>query len=173
MDKKIATVRLTDLTEGKSLFESQGISIVKVTHDGKVKKLEIPIKSSGISELVDTFQKKAPQPPGKKCKVEVGSEQAVDMGIGKTQYVYLSDYTDADYLEQKEKHDSDLRIKIVLHGLDVPIKDKEGNLVEDDDKKLEIMKGMGITGEQFTQIVDDISLLTKWEDKKESDFLQR
>ena len=153
MDREIGVVKLTDLTEGKSLFESKGVSIVKVTHNGEVKKLEIPIKSSGISELVDTFRKKAPQPPGKKCKVEAGSEQAISMGIGKTQYVYLSDYTDSDYLDQKEKHDSDLGIKIVLHGLDVPIKDKEGNVVDDDDKKLEIMKGMGITGEQFSQIL--------------------
>jgi len=171
--EEVAVVRLNELKEGESPFESRGVSFVKVTHNGKAKKLEIPIKSSGISELVDSFQKLAPQPPAKKCKVEAGSELARDLGIITTQWVYLSDFTDEDYLKTKRKHDSNLGMKIVLCGLDLPMLDVNGNVIKDDEKKVEVLRAMGITGEQFTQIVDDISLLTKWEDSNESDFLQR
>lgn len=174
MDKKdITLVRLNELKEGDSPFESRGVSTVKVTHGGVVKKLEIPIKSSGISELVDAFQRKVPTPPAKKCKVEAGTDQAIDLGVTTTQWVYLSDFADEDYQESLKEHNSNLGMKIVLHGLDVPILDKEGKAIEDGEKKIEVLKGMGITGEQFTQIVDDVSLLTKWEDENESDFLQR
>ena len=171
--KEVATVRLNELKEGESPFESRGMSVVKVTHGGEVKRLEIPIKSSGISELVDSFQRKAPTPPAKKCKVEAGSEQATDLGINTTQWVYLSDFADEGYQEELRKHNSNLGMKIVLNGLDVSILDKDGTPITDDEQKVVVLKGMGITGEQFTQIVDDISLLTKWEDENESDFLQR
>lgn len=165
------TIDLTELAEGRSLFESKGFSLVKVTHEGKTKALKIPIKSSGISELIDTFQNQAPTAPGRKAKVEKGSDMASDLGISKTQWVWISDYSDPDYIEAKQKYDSDLGIEIVLHGIDLPIKDREGNVVTERSKKISILRGMGISSEQFSQIVKDISSLTKWEDEKEDDFL--
>ena len=170
---QIETITLTEISETNSPFESSGYSEVKVTHNGVVKKLKIPIKSSGISQLVDSFKSNEPQPPGRKCKVEVGTDIAKDLGITKTQWVFLSDYSDTDYIKEKEKHESDLGMLIVLKGINMTIKDKDGNVVDDDKKKIEILRNIGMTGEQFSQIVRDIGLLTRWEDEKETDFLQR
>ena len=174
------TVRLEELVEGSSIFESKGISYVKVTQlakgrDGEaeqtVRRMAIPIKSTGVSELIDEFRRKAPRPPDKKCLVHPDDEVGKDMKITKKQWVYLPDFTDADYLEAREKYESELGLKIVLKGIDLPIKDRAGQLIEDPDKKIDVLKGMGLTGEQFSQLVKDIQLLTKWEEEQTDDFL--
>ena len=63
--------------------------------------------------------------------------------------------------------------QIVLMGLAVNIKDQAGNIVQDSDKKVEIMQNIGLTGNHFSQLVEDISSLTAWQEAEENDFLQR
>jgi 2-hydroxychromene-2-carboxylate isomerase len=87
--------------------------------------------------------------------------------------VKVLDTTDEAYLEGREKYETMLGLKIVLRGINMPIKDAEGNVVEDEDKKIEILRGAGLTGHQFSQLVEDITNLTRWEEEKEDDFLQR
>jgi len=168
---RIETLNIEELVEGSDLFKSRGISYLKVTKNGVVKRLAIPIKSSGVSELIDEFKKKAPQPPVIFTVVTPDSEIGKELKLTRKQHVKTFDLTDENYLEEREKYETDLGLKIVLQGIAVPIKDKEGNVVEDDDKKLEILRNMGITGEQFTQLVRDIRLLTMWEEEREEDFL--
>ena len=48
---------------------------------------------------------------------------------------------------------------------------QEGKDIEDEDRKIEVLRSMGISGEQFTQLVDDISSLTKWQEDRDEDFL--
>ena len=71
-----------------------------------------------------------------------------------------------------DKYETELGLKILLKGLDLVLKDKEGNIIEDDDRRIEILKSQGITGEHFTQIIRDIRKLTAWEEENEDDFLE-
>jgi len=62
-------------------------------------------------------------------------------------------------------------LRIVMQGIAVPIKDKEGNVIEDRDKKLAALKQMGLTGEHFSQMVRDIQSLTQWSEEEKTRFL--
>ena len=42
--------------------------------------------------------------------------------------------------------------------------------VEDDNERINILKEMGLSGEQFSQIVEDITSLTKWTDEEAAHF---
>jgi len=169
--KAIETIDVNELIEGNKIFESRGHSLLRVTYDGTKKNLRIPIKSSGVSELIDEFNKKAPQPPAEKCLVEPGTPMGNDLGIIKKQWVFLSNYADPDYVKAKEDHDSNLGIMIVMRGLDMDIKDKDGTVIEDTGRKVKALRAMGLSGNHFTQLVEDINSLTRFVEEKESDFL--
>ncbi len=169
--KKIKTVRVTEFRSGKQIFKSTGISSVKVTDNNEVVKYDIPIESTGISELIESFQDKAPIPPSKKCLVLPDSDIGKEMGITQKKWVYLPDFTDEDYIRKREEHGSDLGIALVLKGMAVPIKDNEGKEVTDKDKKIKILREMGMSSEQFTQLASDITSLTKWTEEEKSSFL--
>ncbi|MBW8001773.1 MAG: hypothetical protein FVQ80_07085 [Planctomycetes bacterium] len=171
--EEMKTVRLEELVEGSSLFQSKGVSTIKVTRDGVKEAIEIPIRSSGIAELVDAFSKETPTPPSINVLVKPDDEIGQELKLVKKQWVQILDVTDKAYREELDKHNSDLGMKIVLKGIDVVFKDDNGTVVDDDDRKVEILKGQGITGEQFSQIVEDISNLTKWEEDREDAFLEQ
>lgn len=166
----IKEISVNELVEDSLVFESKGISRVKVTRDGEVHALLFPIRSTGVSELVDTYSKKAPMPPVINEVVMPDSPIGKQLGLPRKMHVKTFDLTDRTYLERKEKHDQNLGIAILLQGLDMVIKDKGGNVVENSDKKIEILRGMKMSGDQFMQIVRDIESLTKWDEEREADF---
>ena len=177
--KKIKRKRITELRRGDNIFLSKGISEVKVTQ--RVEEgnevfneetcLEIPIKSSGISELIDDFNRKAPQPPVKKQLIEPDSEVGNQMNLSRKEWVLMPDFSDKKYIEDKQEHNSNLGIAIVLAGLDFPLLDEDGKELTDSDEKIKMLKAQGLSGTQFTQIVEDITGLTKWQEKSKKDFL--
>ena len=169
--ESIPTIALEELREGNSMFESTGTSHIKVTHGGEVKRLAIPIKSSGVSELVDEFNRQAPQAPKIYKVVHPNDEAYSELRLTKKQHVQTFDLTDSDYLSALEKHNTNLGLKIVLKGLNMPIKDKEGKAIEGEDRKIDVLRSMGISGEQFSKLVEDISSLTKWQEDRDDDFL--
>ena len=170
----IKIVDLDQLTEGNRVFESQGVSHLKVTYKGEVVKISIPIKSSGVSEMIDEFEKdKKPQPPKKRELIKKDSDLGKELRLARNEYGWVFDFTDEGYIEVMDEYSRDLGLKIVMMGLDLPFKDKAGEDVEDDEKRLEILKGMGLTGEHLTKLVDDIQSLTQWQEDKENDFLER
>ena len=59
-----------------------------------------------------------------------------------------------------------------MHGLAIAIKDKEGNVLEDNNKKIDALKRAGMSANQFQQIVDDITSLTKWTEEAMKSFLE-
>ncbi|MFH1623547.1 MAG: hypothetical protein ABID54_00135 [Pseudomonadota bacterium] len=164
-------IKITELTEGSPIFESNGISKVKVTKAGKIQALVFPICSTGVSELIDTYTSKAPQPPVINQVVEPNSDVGKQLKLSRRQHVKTLDFSDPAYLEAKEKHDQDLGLAIMLQGLDVPIKNKKGEEIADKGQKLAVLKGLGMTGDQFMQIVEDIQDLTKWKEDQEDSFL--
>jgi len=170
--KKIKKKRITSLRRGDKIFLSNGISEIKVTNSNEVICLEIPIKSSGISELIDDFNRNAPTPPIKKELVKPDSKIGNQMGLTRKEWMFLPDLSDKKYQELKQEHDSDLGIAIVLAGLDFPILDEKDKEIEDKNEKITILKEMGMSSTQFTQLVEDITNLTKWEEKEKANFLK-
>jgi len=167
----IETIELSELVEGNPIFESTGISYLKVTIDGVARRVPIKIKSSGVSELIDEMRKKAPKPPIINVVVRPDDPAFRELGLSRKQHVKTFDLTDPEYLETQAKWQSDMGLQIVLKGIDLPFKDREGILIEDADRKVILLRKMGLTGEQFTQLVRDIQSLTKWQEEKDNDFL--
>jgi len=170
--ERINIRRIEVFQEGENVFTSNGISRVKVTKDGEIIAIEIPIKSTGISEIVDRFNKKAPQPPLMDVLVEPEDKLGRELNLTKKKWIKMPNFGDPDYIKAKEKHETDLGMKILMTGLAVELRDKEGNTVEDEEKKLEIMKSMGMTGDQFSKIVDDITSLTRWREEEQVQLLE-
>ena len=168
----IQTVDLDQLVEGNRIFDSKGFSHLKVTHKGQVRRLVIPIKSNGVSEMIDEFERsKKPTPPKKRELVKKDSDTGREMRLTKNEWVWVHDLTDEAYVADTEKYQRELGLKMVMMGLDLPIRDKEGNEIVDDDRRLQILKEMGLTGEHLNQLVGDIQSLTQWQEDKETDFL--
>ena len=168
---QIKTVKITELKKGESVFKSTGVSKIKVTQNGEVTCLEIPIHSTGISELIDTFQDRAPRPPTKNVLVKPDDEIGREMKLAKNQWMKLPDLTDPEYLTAMDEHNSNLGTAIVMRGIAVDIKDDEGNILTNNQEKIKIMKEMGMSGEQFSQIVEDITSLTRWSEEEKEAFL--
>lgn len=168
----IETVDLDQLVEGNSIFESKGISYLKVTHSGVIKKIAIPIKSRGVSEVIDEFEKnKKPQPPKKRELIKKDSDIGREMKLTKNEYAWIFDFTDEVYLSEMESYSRDLGMKIVMLALDLPIRDRDGNEITDDARRLNVLKNMGLTGEHLNQLVKDVQSLTQWQEDRETDFL--
>ena len=168
-DEKNAKL-ITEIKLGEDLFRSNGYSIVKVTKNGKITPLKIPVKSSGITELIEEFKAQEPRPPIAKELVKADSELGKSMGLNKNTWVRMPDLSDPDYVKKRDKYESDLGIAIVLKGLDVNLT-KDGVEITDKQEKINALKKEGMSGEQFTQIVKDIRELTAWsQDEKENFF---
>ena len=170
-------IDVKELVEGKPIFESKGKSRLKVTRINKKGEIEVqslvfPIRSTGVAELIDTFTSKAPQPPVINRLIKPDTDIGREMKLARKQWVKMLDFTDPKYLEVKEKHDQDLGLAIMLQGMDMEIKDSKGVVVENGDRKVEILKGLQMTGEHFTQLVQDIQSLTKWDEEREDNFLE-
>lgn len=168
----IDSIDLDQLREGNKIFGSQGFSRLKVTHDGVVKTVTIPIKSSGISEMMDEFERtRRPQPPKKRDLVKKDSDLGREMRLTKNEYAWVYDLTDEAYVKELDEYSRDLGMKVLMMGLNLPIVDKEGEPIEDDERKLAVLKGMGFTGDHLNKLVDDIRSLTQWQEDRENDFL--
>ena len=170
------TRRIDRLQKGNSVFQSNGISRVKVSEiveDTGIEEivcLEIPIQSTGISELIDTFREKAPTPPVENVLLDPDSEEGKEQGIVKKTWFKMPNLADPGYIKQKEEHSGDMGIAIVLKGLAVPLLDEEEKELKERDEKIKTLKGMGISTDQFTQIAADITSLTRWTEKEREDF---
>jgi len=169
--EKIEKIDITEFVEGDSIFSSNGISKVKVTKNGITKIYNIPIQSTGVSELIDTYREKEPKPPKVQSWVNPESDTGKALGITKKTATWHFDFTDEKYLKTKEEHDSDLGMAILMRGLAVEIKNKSGTIEPDFKRKIDILKSMGMSGEQFSQIVQDIQNLTRWTEAERENFL--
>jgi hypothetical protein len=164
------TLRIDEFRENERSFSSTGISKVKMTQDGEVVCLEIPIQSTGISELIETFQANAPRPPAINILVKPDDPIGKEMKLSKSQWMKIPDLTDAAYLKAKDEHNNNLGMAILSRGLAVDIKDASGNVVKDVDAKVAILKKTKMSSDQFAQIIGDITSLTQWSDEERNRF---
>lgn len=166
----LKTIDLTELVEGDDVFNSRGYSNVKVTKDGEVVSVRIPIKSTGITELIEEFRKKEPKPPSVPILINKDSDEGKQMRLTRNEWVRMPDLTDKKYVEQKEQYEGDLGIAILAKGIAIPFVDKNGKPVEDQSEKVRLLKDKGLSSDQFAQIVEDIRALTQWSEKELLDF---
>lgn len=163
---------LEEITEGEDTFKSDGYSYIKITRDGVVTPMKVKIQSTGITELIDQFDVEAPKPPAKDVLVHPDSEMGIEMGLSKKQWVKIPNLTDKEYIEKKQEHESNLGIAMLMRGMVMKVKDKDKNEITDKNKKIEVLRKMGMSGDQFTQIVQDIQDLTRWKEEERESFLE-
>ncbi len=162
--KKVKTITLDVLVEGDSQFTSKGYSNVKRTLNGEVANIRIPIKSTGVTELIEQFKRNEPKPPGVSTLVKKDSEMGKQQKFTEDKWIKLPDFTDERYLKEKEDYEAKLGVQVLTKGVDAPFKNKKGVLITDGDQKVQILEDMGLSSEQFTQITNDIRMLTMWSD---------
>ena len=96
------TIRVKELVDGQEIFKSHGISKLKVTKGEDVITLEIPIKSTGVSDVIDESRRKAPTPPVITIVVRPGDPAFKELGLARKKHVQTYDFTDKVYIEKKE-----------------------------------------------------------------------
>lgn len=166
--------RVLEFRAGSRAFESHGYSHVKVTRDGVVDVLEIPIQSTGVAEVMDRLKRDEPIPPAQNVLVMPDSPAGKQLKLSERKWVLMPDFTDAGYIEKKRKHDTDMVLEVINQGVNVPFVSEDGKVVEDRDKRIDILRSMGISMPQFTQIANDIQDLTTLTDAdRESFFVPR
>jgi len=166
----VETIEISELREGEDTFISHGFSNVKVTQKGKVKNLKLKIKSSGITELISDFKSKEPKPPVMDVLVQPNSEMGKEMKLSEKKWVKMPNLTDEKYMEAFSKYESELGIAILQKGLDITLLDRVGKEVTNADRKLEVLKSMGMSAPQFSQAVQDIRNLTEWTEEEHVNY---
>jgi hypothetical protein len=161
---------LTELQEGTDAFQSYGYSYVKITRNGEIKALKIPIRSSGVTELIEEWKKNEPKPPITDQLVTPDSEIGKQMKLAQKRWIKMPNLADEKYVEELDAYQSNLGMAIVQKGLALKMKDKEGNEITDGNKKTEVLKRMGLSGSQFSQMVNDIRTMTEWSEEELVNF---
>jgi hypothetical protein len=157
---------LTELQEGTDAFQSYGYSYIKVTRNGETKALKIPIKSSGVTELIEEWKKNEPKPPVIDVLVTPDSEAGKQMKLREKRWCKMPNLSDEKYVEALDRYQSDLGMAIAQKGLALKMKDKEGNEITDPAQKTQLLKRMGMSGSQFSQMVNDIRIMTEWSEEE-------
>lgn len=154
--------RITVLQAGSDLFRSTGYSRLKITKGGVVKVVELPIKSSGVTEVIERARANEPKPPAKPMAVGWDSPEgrAAKVARGQSKTVMAPDLTDAGYVAARERYEEELALDIIDQGLDVPITKAGGEPTTTRDEKIAVLRSLGMSLPQFSQLVDDIQALT-------------
>lgn len=165
-------IRIDKLQAGSDLFRSSGYAYVKVTRGGVVEILELAIKSSGVTEVIERLRVNEPKPDVVPLTVTWDSAEGRALGLAKGQKktVMAPNFGDPKYLEDKRKYDEDLWVAVIDQGLDVPITDENGAVVTDPAKKVKVLKSLGLSLPQFQELVESIQNLTMLSEQDRENF---
>ena len=162
--------RISELVEGEKLFDSQGFSLVKTTKQGIEKMIELPIKSTGVSEYMEELEGKAPRPPVVKRVIKKGSKEGKELGLGHDKMLQVFDETDETYVDALNQHSQDFSWRVCIFALDLKWTKKDKSEGKSFEEKKEILKSNGITYHHTNQILKDVQSLTRIQEDGE-DFL--
>ncbi len=162
--------RVSELVSGQNLFESRGLTRLKVTKDGKPKILEFPIKSTGAADYIESLIEQAPEPPKRLDTIKKGSKEGQELGLKHSEMHVRYDHTDADYVKELDDHNQKFIWRVAIFALDVKWVKPDGTTAESFDEKVEILKDNGINGHHIDQIYEDAVALTQHSEDKQ-DFL--
>lgn len=169
---------ISELVDGKALFDSQGFTVLKVTrviNDGgervaKSMKIKLAIKSTGVAEYQEELSGKAPKPPRTFETVKKNSPEGRAMGLKHNEMTYIFDSTDEDYVDSLEKHTQEFVWRIAVFALDIKWTKADGTQAETYEEKKAILKSNGITGHHADKIYKDVNALTQFSEDRQ-DFL--
>lgn len=172
-DKKDVQV-LTHLRKGVHNFQATGYSCLKVTHkaqgDKKTVAYKIPIKSQGITELLEQLRDREPRPPSTKVLITPRDDVGQQLRISRNQWVIMPDFTDPKYIEEVKKSETEAVYMIVAVGLDLDLQNERGDVVHDPQEKVNILKDMGFSMQHFQQLAEDVKQLTEWAEGEQEGF---
>ena len=167
---KIDIETVSELMENASVFDSRGYSVVKVTKDGEVKKIKLPIKSTGVKEYQDELSGKAPKPPLTKELVKKGSPEGKELGLPHDKIVIIFDTTDEKYVDDLNAFNQDFYWRVALFALDVKWTKSDGMAADTYETKKQILQSNGVTFYQIQRICKDVDALTQFAEDRQ-DFL--
>ncbi len=165
--------RVEAIRSGQLLFDSRGVAKVKVTREGQPTVLEIPIRSTGIWELMEALAVRTPRPSARAEWIAADSDLGRQLGLTKDRPVLLFDTTDVDYLNRLSAHHREVLWQVVLAGLEAPILNSDGEEAATFEERRRILKEAGLTEHQATQIFKSIQDLTRLEEEREDFFSAR
>lgn len=172
------TIRRLDTLSALDNFQSDGSSILKVTRKGQVELIELPIRSQGIGELIERFQKSQPVPPSTKEFIKQDSEVGRSMGLNRDKWVLMPNSSDPGYQQAMVQWQLDMTYAIVMQALNVTITDEDGSVVynpddpskQNSERAVQLMKKMGFTQAHFSTIATDAQELTVLSDEEKESF---
>lgn len=162
--------RISELVSGCNLFESHGLTRLRVTKNGKHEILEVPIKSTGAADQIDELRENAPEPPKRLEKIDKDSDQGKELGLTVSEMYVCYDNTDPAYIKALDDHNQNFIWRLAVFALDIKWTKKDGTEATTFEEKVEILKSNGIHGHHMDQIHKDAIALTKHSEGKQ-DFL--
>ena len=166
----IPVQKVSELVSGQNLFESNGLTRLKVTKDGKPEILEFKIKSTGAADYIDSLMEQAPEPPKRIETIKKGSKEGQALGLKHSEMHVKYDHTDPEYVKELDDHNQKFIWRVAIFALDTKWTKTDGSQAESFDEKVEILKDNGIHGHHIDQIYEDAVALTQHSEDKQ-DFL--
>ena len=183
--KIVRQVVISALRSGEQPFLAWGYSYLKgmqlvPSEDDPEKMVEeeieykVPIKSVGVAEFTDRLSKKTPTPPTSKRFVKKGSDEGRALNLTHDQIVIEENFADPAYKEQLKAHAQRSVYGQCLAGLAVDVYDGERQVIKsnghnkptdiiDEEAAINVLKGQGLSNEQFDNLYQDIKDLTSRE----------
>jgi len=165
--------RVEAIQAGEALFDSRGVCRVKITRQDAPAILEVPIRSTGIWELMERLSRQAPRPPVRAEWMTADSNLGRQLGLSRDGPVLLFDTADPDYLTRLAAHHREVLWQVLLAGIDLPLLDAAGQAVSDPAEQRRILEEAGLSEHQAEKIFKDIQVLTRLEEEAEDFFSAR
>lgn len=165
---KMVRERLESLNTGFTDFQGTDEVVLKIRNGGKFKEIVLPIKaipSDTLTELLSVSQKLASKIPRKRYD-DGGWDQDPD-------HPRFSEAVEAFTVAQKK-----LRFDKILHAIDIPLRDADGNIVWDCDEDghrdydgaIKALKRLKLSEKHLIQIdkaIDRLSIEIELDDEEE------
>lgn len=173
--KEIRIETLTRLKGGETPFLAWGYSDLKVQLGEETVIKRVPIKSTGLAEIMEQMAADAPVPPVKKMLIKPDSPEGREARLTHATMMQVFDSTDKEYIERNRKHNVKTTFRIILNGLNMDIDSEDGAVlvksngigrateVVDEDAAITVLKSQGFSTNHFDKLYTDITNLTQME----------
>jgi hypothetical protein len=177
-ESKAKVIHLDEIQVGHRIFEADGLAVIKTTHGGEEVILTLPIRSAGVTEVLEEVNKTEPQPPGvvKYVRAEdcdPDTARKLKIPAGGTVLAKYFDVTNEDYVaKQKAFLIRQIHARVDA-GYAGRIKDEGGQEIVGRDRRIEALRKLGMSMPQFVQLADQIDELTTLQEERRRNFSGR
>jgi len=175
---------LTSLKAGEQPFAAWGYCDLKVStiENDEMEEyiVRVPIKSTGITELMETISNEAVvNPPTTLRTIKKNSPEGQALGYKHDVVVRYIDEADEGYLKMREQQNQQAGWKIILHGLNMNLEDTDGTLLVKSNgineptqvynaaRAIEVLKQSGMSPDHLKELNKAITNLTKLQKENE------